>query len=33
LQRARQEVQARDEQLDRLESRLRRLVDMGRGAE
>ena len=33
LQRARQEVQARDEQLDRLENRLRRLVDMGRGAE
>ncbi|MBU2856891.1 cell division protein ZapA [Acidithiobacillus ferrooxidans] len=33
LQRARQEVQARDEQFDRLENRLRRLVDMGRGAE
>jgi cell division protein ZapA len=33
LQRARQEVRVRDDQLTLLEDRLRRLVDMGRGAE
>ncbi|WP_298168061.1 cell division protein ZapA [Acidithiobacillus sp.] len=33
LQRARQELQARDDQLDAVEARLRWLVDMGKGAE
>jgi cell division protein ZapA len=33
LQRARQELQARDDQLNAVEARLRRLVDMGKGAE
>ncbi|MHB1267307.1 MAG: cell division protein ZapA, partial [Acidithiobacillus ferriphilus] len=33
LQRARQELQARDDQLNAVAARLRRLVDMGKGAE